>query len=275
MWSGDCHQSDGMKTTIADDTKIREIGRGKFAVVYLAQDKNKAIWTAQKVSPDKTMLRREAGLLQRINHPLFANFCDYYETAEEGVLCMEYIPGSRLDQMVESRGSLGLKQTIRIAMEIADGLRYLHEMDTPMVCRDVKPEHVIIRQDGRVKLVDLGCAGVAGDRSIAGSRGYAAPEQFLGKCACGTYSDVYGLGRVMEFMHPQKDFTIWRELLKSCTESRVECRIPDMNDLLKRLILLEEKSRLAEKGWFGVRRRIVNRDHYLKHYYLEKSICMY
>lgn len=178
---------------------IRVIGEGAFSRVYLAEAGDGRRY-ACKISGELKMLEREAEMLSRLYHPMFPAYIDYVEKSGEGMLVMEYISGESLGQLLQLRGGLSARQTIRIARELADGLQYLQERQPAILYRDLKPENIMVCQDGHIKLVDFGCAcyQTAQSRARVGTPGFAPPEQLIEGGTAGLYSDVYGMGRVLQ-----------------------------------------------------------------------------
>jgi serine/threonine-protein kinase len=141
---------------------------------------------------------REAKLGASLNHP---NLVSVYDTAveDEGLLIvMEYVAGESLAQMLQ-RGPLGPRRVAVIAADVGSALDHVHAQG--VVHRDVKPANVLLRNDGAVKLVDLGIA-VSIDQTrmtrsgtVLGSAGYMAPEQIDGR-EVGPPADVYALATV-------------------------------------------------------------------------------
>lgn len=178
---------------------LRVIGEGAFSQVYLAQDEQGQQY-ACKVGRDINILEREAEILSRLYHPLFPSYVDYEEQGQTGRLVMEYIPGKSMKRLVQLRGKISARQTMRIAEELADGLLFLHQRQPVILYRDLKPENIMVCEDGHIKLIDFGCAcrmdGQDGTR--AGTPGYASPEQLAEDGVTGTYSDIYSLGKVLQ-----------------------------------------------------------------------------
>ena len=85
---------------------------------------------------------------------------------------------------------------------LAEGLKYLHERQERFLFRDVKPSNIMVRQDGRVKLIDPGCVCSMEEPifSRAGTPDFAAPEQLQKSGELTPACDVYGLGRTLEVM---------------------------------------------------------------------------
>lgn len=245
------------------------VGQGAFSRVYRVKEKETGLLFACKVSTEREMLAREAHFLKEIDHPLFPEFlCIKYQNGL-GFLFMEYVRGVSLAALVLRRKKLSERQTVRIGAALAEGLCYLHERRAPVLFRDVKPENIVIKQDGGIKLLDLGSAGALSDSRtvLTGTPGYAAPEQLKEGGAVGFYSDVYAVGRVMYFMAAGKsgwdDVKLHRgvkHLIEDCIRADAYERIPDMRRLLHRLKPYAEGQkreiwRLERKAWFRRKER--------------------
>ena len=113
-----------------------------------------------------------------------------------------------------------------------------------MIFRDVKPQNILLRQDGRVKLLDLGAACRMRQRdSMAGTPGYAAPEQLLPGAPLTPASDVYGVGRTLQAMAGADCGRKLKNLLARCTRTEPGRRFPDMPSLRDALAQKKEISR--------------------------------
>lgn len=219
---------------------LRSIGQGAFSRVFLVQEKESGRLLGCKLCIRGDLSRREAALLQKMDHPLFPRFMDAWEEGGTHFLLLEYVCGSSLEALLERRGSFSGEQTVRVGLELAEGLRYLHEMAQPMLFRDVKPANIILRQDGRVKLLDLGCACSPGrPGSKAGTPGYGAPEQLEESAVLTPACDVYGLGRTLQAMAGQRAGRRLRRVLKVMTDKQPGRRFPDMRSVLAQLAPLE------------------------------------
>jgi formylglycine-generating enzyme required for sulfatase activity len=186
---------------------IEEIGRGGFATVYKAIDTTLNRTVALKVlaTPppgDPTFLERfwrEARTAANLKHP---NIVAIYEIAEfEGNHClaMEFLPGRTLAQILKEQRTLSLGQMADIAQQLASALDYAHARG--FVHRDIKPNNVIVDEQGHVTLTDFGTVKPAeGTRLTApwmsiGTPEYMSPEQISG-LAITPASDIYSLGVV-------------------------------------------------------------------------------
>jgi len=239
------------------------LGRGAFSRVYSVETKSEQKICACKISRHYRLLEREAEIMAGLQHPLFPGFLGLWQEAEEGLLLMEYVPGENMEEMLKRRGGFCVTQAIRIGMELAEGLWYLQERSQPLIFRDVKPANCVIRQDGRVKLLDFGCVCLMGEKaaSLAGTPGFAAPEQLTEEGNLSAACDVYGWGQTVKGMlglahkhKKRKNGNIYiersmsrkrRELLRildACTKREPSCRIPDMRGVMAAMMrLCEEK----------------------------------
>lgn len=216
---------------------VRILGRGAFSTVFLTRSRTTGRLWACKASENGELLEREGELLARIRHPLFPRF--HAAWAQSGVtfLFLEYVCGNNLEELLKRRGRFGSAQTARAGMELAEGLHYLHQMPRPMVFRDVKPANVMIRQDGRVRLLDLGCVCTLEEagRTRAGTPGFAAPEQLNGTGRLTAACDVYGLGKTLESMAGRRAGKGLQQVIRGCTGAQPEKRYPDMRAVISAL----------------------------------------
>ena len=246
---------------------INLLGEGAFSKVYRIKLKESGEMLACKVITEKKEADREMRFLSSVNHALFPAYRGCYWWEGKYYLFMEYIAGCTLKELVERRSGLKQKQIVRITEALANGLSHIHEQNPPMLFRDIKPENVMIQQDGRVRLVDAGCACLLEDAegSRAGSRGYAAPEQLVINGRSGPESDVYALGKLIIYMSDNK--RRWKRfsggfkrLVEDMTGDEPNCRIPDMRILLQRLSVYGDR----------INRKMYNRRKTL--FYYEKNI---
>lgn len=183
------------------------IGQGGMADVYRAKDKILDRIVAIKVlrsklSEDPMILvrfQREASAASRLSHP---NVVDIYDVGEfEGLhyIVMEYIRGRTLKQLIQQRGALHYNEAIDIMKQLTSAIVAAHQ--NHIIHRDIKPQNVLIKDDGTVKITDFGIA-VASDsvqltlnNTVMGSAHYLAPETAQGKEP--SYQvDIYSLGIV-------------------------------------------------------------------------------
>ena len=187
---------------------IKTIGEGGMANVYLANDTILDRKVAIKVlrgdlSNDEKFIRRfkrEALSVSNLSHP---NIVEVYDVGEEDgnyYIVMEYIDGKTLKQLLQKRGALTLTEVIDIMSQLTDGLSHAHE--AYIIHRDIKPQNIMIEDNGLVKITDFGIAMAINStqltqtNSVMGSVHYLPPEQANGKGST-VKSDIYSLGILM------------------------------------------------------------------------------
>ncbi|MEL7067084.1 MAG: serine/threonine-protein kinase [Cyanobacteria bacterium J06581_3] len=172
------------------------------------------------------LFKREAQILQQLDHPSIPKYLDSFETeiSEKTcfVLVQTYIAARSLQQTVESGQLFSETEAIAIARQLLTTLRYLHQQHPPVIHRDIKPSNILISDpspkatanlegiiERRIYLVDFGAVQVtasktSGTVTIVGSYGYMPLEQFLGQTT--PASDLYSLGMLFLYlvtgMHP-------------------------------------------------------------------------
>lgn len=187
---------------------IRAIGEGGMANVYLALDTILNRKVAVKIlrgdlAEDEKFVRRfqrEAISASSLNDPNIVEVYDVGEDDGKYFIVMEYVEGKTLKQLIKKRGSLTLPEVIDIMLQLTSAIAHAHE--SYIIHRDIKPQNVIILEDGRVKIMDFGIAVAlnAGEltqtNSVMGTVYYIPPEQANGGRAT-VKSDIYSLGILM------------------------------------------------------------------------------
>ncbi len=187
---------------------IKTIGEGGMANVYLAYDTILDRDVAVKVlrgdlATDEKFVRRfqrEALSASSLSHP---NIVEVYDVGEDNgsyYIVMEYIEGKHLKQLLKRRGSLTLTEVVDIMLQVTDGMSAAH--DSYIIHRDIKPQNIMILENGLIKITDFGIAMALNStqltqtNSVMGSVHYLPPEQASGKGAT-IQSDVYSMGILM------------------------------------------------------------------------------
>lgn len=232
----------------------RLLGKGAFSEVFLVRRQPQSFagrLLACKISGRTELALREAALLKRIDHPLFPEFCEMWQQGETVYLLMEYVCGSSLEELLRRRGNFSSAQAARVGMALAEGLRFLHQMPDSVLYRDLKPANIMIRQDGRVKLLDLGCACRKSDQetALAGTPGYAAPEQLNVGGRLTFACDVYSLGKTMAAMAGKNCQGELKQVVFACSCQQPEHRIPDMQGVMAALAPLCSEE-VGRSGYF-------------------------
>ena len=187
---------------------IRVIGEGGMANVYLANDTILNRKVAVKVlrgdlANDEKFVRRfqrEALSASSLNHPNIVEMYDVGEDDGNFYIVMEYVDGKNLKQLIKRRTKLSLTEVVDIMKQLTDGISHAH--DSFIIHRDIKPQNMLILDNGLVKITDFGIAVALNStqltqtNSVMGSVHYLPPEQAAGKGA--TFkSDIYSLGIMM------------------------------------------------------------------------------
>ena len=187
---------------------IKTLGEGGMANVYLANDTILDRMVAVKVlrgdlANDEKFVRRfqrEALSASSLSHPNIVEIYDVGEDEGNFYIVMEYIEGKTLKQLIKKRGVLSLPETMDIMLQLLDALATAH--DSYIIHRDIKPQNIMIKESGLVKITDFGIAMALNSaqltqtNSVMGSVHYLPPEQASGKGST-IRSDIYSLGILM------------------------------------------------------------------------------
>ena len=187
---------------------IKAIGEGGMANVYLAYDtildRNVAVKVLRgDLAGDEKFVRRfqrEALSASSLTHPNIVEVYDVGEDNGQYYIVMEYVEGRNLKDLVKKRGKLTISEVIDIMLQITDGMSVAH--DSYIIHRDIKPQNIMILENGLVKIMDFGIAMAMNStqltqtNSVMGSVHYLPPEQANGKGAT-LQSDIYSMGIVM------------------------------------------------------------------------------
>ncbi|WP_069805502.1 serine/threonine protein kinase [Thermogemmatispora onikobensis] len=188
---------------------LRVIGQGGMGAVYQARDTKRGEICAVKemslssVPPSEQgkaleNFLAEATILSRLSHPNLPAFTDFFSEGERHFLVMEYIDGKTLEELLEENGGpFSERRVLGWARQICDVLEYLHGQQPPVIFRDLKPGNIMLRRDGRIKLIDFGIARLvrrssSQDTQLLGTPGFAPPEQY-GSAQTDQRSDIYSL----------------------------------------------------------------------------------
>jgi eukaryotic-like serine/threonine-protein kinase len=178
-----------------------------MAAVYLARDQElerpvavKVLETLAGEEESRRRFVREARLAARLAHPNVVAVFDAGEHDGAPYIVMEYVEGETLAELLARRGPLPAEEVVKLGRQACAGLQHAH--DAGLVHRDVKPQNLLVRRDGTLKISDFGIARAAeatqitSAGTILGTAGYLAPEQAAGGEASPA-ADVYGLGAVL------------------------------------------------------------------------------
>ena len=187
---------------------IKSIGEGGMANVYLAYDtildRNVAVKVLRgDLATDEKFVRRfqrEALSASSLSNPNIVEVYDVGEDNGEYYIVMEYVEGKHLKNLLKKRGKLTVPEVVDIVLQITSGLSVAH--DSYIIHRDIKPQNILILDNGLVKITDFGIAvamnatQLTQTNSVMGSVHYLPPEQASGKGAT-LQSDIYSIGILM------------------------------------------------------------------------------
>lgn len=187
---------------------VRLIGEGGMANVYLALDTILDRYVAVKLlrgdlANDEKFVRRfqrEAISASSLSHPNIVEMYDVGEDNGQYFIVMEYVDGKTLKSLIKRRGALTIPEVIDIMLQLTSGLSCAH--NSYIIHRDIKPQNILIKEDGTVKITDFGIAlainaqELTQTNSVMGSVHYLPPEQANGSGST-IKSDIYSLGILM------------------------------------------------------------------------------
>ncbi len=229
------------------------IARGGMATVYVATDLRLERRVALKVMhghlSDDTVFQsrfiQEARAAARLADPHVVNVFDQGQDGDMAYLVMEYLPGITLRELLREQRRLTVPQTVTIMDAILSGLAAAHRAG--IVHRDVKPENVLLAEDGRIKIGDFGLArattaNTASGAQLLGTIAYLAPE-LVTRGTADARSDIYSLGIMLYEMlvgeQPYKGEQPMQIAFQHATDSvpRPSVKNPGVPEQLDELVL--------------------------------------
>jgi tetratricopeptide (TPR) repeat protein len=194
---------------------LKTVGRGGMGAVYLAEHTGDKRRVALKLLPPEhantpervARFLREGMAGTRLHQP---NIVETYEVGEDAgtyFIALEYIQGESLRQIMD-RQPLGQRESLQFALQIAEALTHAHAQN--VVHRDLKPDNIMVAEEGTAKVMDFGLAKVLDATSVTatgvlmGTAAYISPEQARGE-ETDARSDLYSLGTMLYEMltgHP-------------------------------------------------------------------------
>jgi serine/threonine protein kinase len=217
------------------------LGRGGMASVYLARDGELDRPVAVKVLAEhladtpgfRERFMREARLAAQLSHPNIVQVFDVGEEDGRPFIVMECVQGATVGDELKQRGTLEPTEVVDLALQICGGLEHAHAAG--LVHRDIKPQNLLVRADGTVKIADFGIARAAETTkltqigSVLGTAAYLSPEQALGEEVTAA-ADIYSLGCVLYELLTGRTPYIFETLPQLVTKHREEA-IPPLREL--------------------------------------------
>jgi serine/threonine protein kinase len=194
---------------------VGELGRGAMGVVYKARDPQigrmvalkTVLLRGQEPEEEEEFRKRFLGEAQaagRLQHPGIVAIYDVGEDSEnhDPYLVLEFVNGESLNRVLAREKKLPLPRALQLAQEIAEALDYAHAQG--VVHRDIKPANILLSEEGRAKIADLGIAQLnlahfTLPGRVLGTPAYMAPEQLSGE-GCDGRSDIFSLGVILYAM---------------------------------------------------------------------------
>jgi serine/threonine protein kinase/Flp pilus assembly protein TadD len=186
---------------------LEELGRGGMGVVYKAEDTKLKRIVALKflpshISADDEVKQRfihEAQAASALNHTNICSIHAIEEFDQQQFIDMEFVEGKTLGVLLKEK-ELSLREVLDIVLQIAEGLNAAHK--NGVVHRDIKPDNIMVTDEGLVKIMDFGLAKLKGSskltktHSTLGTLSYMSPEQARGE-EVDHRSDIFSLGAVL------------------------------------------------------------------------------
>ncbi|HEX4612502.1 MAG TPA: serine/threonine-protein kinase, partial [Urbifossiella sp.] len=267
----------------------RELGRGGMGAVFLARqlslDRPVALKVmARRFAADPQFVARftrEAFAAAQLSHPNIVHIHDIGEAEGARFFSMEYVPGRSLADLLAERGKLDPETAVGLVLQAARGLKHAH--DRGMVHRDVKPDNLLIDDQGLVKVADLGLvkvrgaepavarshpaphtgsgaqrADLTGVRIALGTPAYMSPEQCRDATTVDHRADIYSLGCTLYVLvtgRPPFDGTTAVEVMSKhaydpiVPPERIVARVPaELSSVILRMMAKEAADRFADMG---------------------------
>ena len=225
---------------------LEPVGKGGGGKVYLARDLELGVLWAVKEVPASG--KSEARMLLKLSHPFLPKMIDYIEEDQKCYLVMEYIKGKSLGEYLRAGKRFSLNEILKYGMEIAEVLSYFHSRKPPVYYGDLKPDNLMLGENGRLYLIDLGGAvnGYKYQHKVCtGTAGFAAPEQYEGKINAAT--DVYAFGKTLSVLcgKPEcllfiRNMSLFRLIFRCCLK-KPKMRYQTMQTVQKKLSRIQKR----------------------------------
>lgn len=194
---------------VIDNYKILEvIGRGGMGVVFKAMDMNlEKIVALKMIDPflarDENFLKRfkmEAKALAKLENRNIVAVYALRETSMGLFMVMEYVRAKTVSEIMRENGKYSAKETLSVTNQLLNAINHAHSVG--VIHRDIKPNNILLCEDGTVKVMDFGLAKVAQEhgsqmtatQAAAGTLYYMSPEQIKGLKNVDARSDIYSIG---------------------------------------------------------------------------------
>lgn len=258
-----------------DYVLTESVGQGGMGRTYRAERASDGEVVAVKELPVSQLddvkamelFEREASVLRQLDHRGVPHYYDHFSAGEGRSLAMylvqEFIDGETLEEATQEWRP-GEEEVVDLMVDVLEIFDYLHDLDPPVVHRDVKPSNLMRRAgSGDVVLIDFGSVRAAlepdaqGGSTVAGTFGYMAPEQFMGRAS--PASDVYSLGATAVALLSRK---APRQLMNHERELEWRCVVdvdPSLAAVLDEMLASDPANRPGDASELASRLRQVQR----------------
>ncbi|KRX05171.1 Protein kinase-like domain [Pseudocohnilembus persalinus] len=243
--------------------KIKKIGEGESGEIYLIENKNNeneryALKQIQKINqPEKCQVYKEYQIAQKLKHPFLVKFITFIEDKTDYYFLFEFCPGGDLHHLIQQNIKLTNSQAKFYAAQILIVLEYLRK--EKIIYRDIKPENILIDENGYVKLADFGVStqlkmGTEQTGSIIESlENYRPPESIKGQ-NYGYGYDYYQFGCLLyEMLKGDPPFQDDSNFGSNIEEQKIRGKIEfpsniskEAQSLITQLLTKDEKKRLQD-----------------------------
>lgn len=216
-----------------------EIGQGGMAVVYRGVDRILHRPVAIKVlhahlaqkAEARARFAREARIIARLRHPNVVEVYDFaQEDSERAFIVAEFIEGITLSDFLRQHGPMQPELAACVVSIVARALHHAHQQG--VIHRDVKPENIMVRRDGLLKLMDFGIAHVVDMEhltvtgAIVGSPAHMSPEQVDGR-ALDARTDIFSMGTLL-FLIASGRYPFMSDTPSGLLKAIAEAKVPDV-----------------------------------------------
>jgi serine/threonine protein kinase len=195
---------------------------------FLVRQKgSEQLYVAKCYNKDLYSTVHESSILKSLKHSGLPAFEDEFQNDNALCIVREYIAGEPLDKYI-LENTLTQREITDICVQLCDILIYLHWQENPIIHRDIKPQNIIVKPDGKISLIDFDIARVyhrdtKRDTQFFGTREYAPPEQY-GFSQTDARTDIYAIGIVLGW------------LLTGETDAKEVCRKAGRNRLVSNVL---------------------------------------
>jgi len=197
-------------TEIGSYDILAKVAEGGMGTVYKARRRDDGMIVAIKIIPPGAArtpvlmqrFKREFNAARQLDHPNIVKAIEFCDAPPSPYLVMEFVDGESLGQRIEREGKVSEAEAIRIMAQVCQGLHRAHKQN--MIHRDIKPDNILLTQDGVAKITDLGLVkDIEGEMDLTrtgrglGTPHFMAPEQFRNAKNADVRCDIYSLGATL------------------------------------------------------------------------------